>query len=96
MSVNNCHNVQNNFNTKIVHSKDLKKGCSSNWGADWARFVGKMYAQIVKVKNDPKGQSQSKSNQVVVEKQFKPTVSVQKRTAIPVSSLVIKNEVPNM
>ena len=48
--------------------------------------------QVVKVKNDPEGQSQSQSNQVVVKRQFKPTVLVQKHTVVPVSSSVMKND----
>ena len=67
MFAHNCHNVQK-FCHRIVQSKNLKNRCSSNWRADWARFVGKTYAQVVKVKIDLEGQSKSQSNQVIVKK----------------------------
>ena len=49
MSVNSSDNVQKYCNTRIIHSNDLTNGCSSNWRADWARFVGKTYAQVLKI-----------------------------------------------
>ena len=88
----NFHSVQKSCNTRIVYSKDLKNGCSSNWRADWAKFVGKTYAQVVKVKSDPRGQNQSQLNQVVVKRQVKPTALVKKCTVVPASSSVTKND----
>ena len=51
----NFNNVEKFCNTRIVHSKNFKNGCSANWRADWAKFVGKTYAQVVKAKGDARG-----------------------------------------
>ena len=74
-----------------MYARDLKNGSSSNWRADWARFAGKTYAQVVKAKNGPAGQNQAQSKQAVTQRQFKPTALVQKHKVVPVSCPVTKN-----
>ena len=47
-SVHECH-LSNKmyYATRTVYSNNLCNGTSSNWKADWARFTGKSYAQVV-------------------------------------------------
>ena len=33
--------------SRIVYNSNLYNGTSSNWKADWARFIGKSYSQVV-------------------------------------------------
>ena len=90
-SVNNCVTVKKSGKTRIVYSKDLKNGCSYNWRADWATFVGKTYAQVVKAKNDLQGQTLTQPKQAVGKRQFKPTVLANNYNIAPVSCAVVKN-----
>ena len=66
MFVYSSHNDQKYCKTRKVHSNDLKNGCTSNLRVDWARFIGKTYAQVFKTnklaKNYLKGHSQNQTN----------------------------------
>ena len=90
-SVNNCVTVKKSGKTRIVYSKDLKNGCSYNWRADWATFVGKTYAQVVKAKNDLQGQTLTQPKQAVGKRRFKPTVLANNYNIAPDSCPVVKN-----
>ena len=95
-SVKNCSKIQKSCKENVVYSKNLKNGCSSNWKADWARFTGKTYAQVVKAKNDLEGRMQIQSKQPVISRQFKPTALVRKHKAVPVTEQVKYKKVTNM
>ena len=90
-SVNNCVTVKKSGKRRIVYSKDLKNGCSYNWRADWATFVGKTYAQVVKAKNDLQGQTLTQPKQAVGKRRFKSTVLANNYNIAPVSCPVVKN-----
>ena len=45
--VNNGHNSQKYCKSRIVSSNVSSNGYSLNWRADWARLVGKTYAQVL-------------------------------------------------
>ena len=41
-------NSVNNHKTRTVYTNNSNNGFSHNWKADWARILGKTYAQVVK------------------------------------------------
>ena len=84
-SVNSHETVKKLGKTRVVYSKELRNGCSYNWRADWAKLIGKTYAQVVKAKYDLGGQIQTQRQQAVGKKQLKPTVLAKKHNVIPVS-----------
>ena len=64
---NNVHRA-----SRIVHNSSLHNGTSSNWKADWARFLGKSYSQVVgsnlvAVKVKAQQISSNTTNSLVVE-----------------------------
>ena len=46
--VNDVNKHVKSYNSKIVYSTVSNNGCSVSWRADWARFRGKTYAQVLK------------------------------------------------
>ena len=93
-SVNTCVTVKNG-KTRVVYSKNLQNGCSYNWRADWAKFVGKTYAQVVQAKNDLQGQTLTQPTQAVAKRRFKATPFINNSNMASVSCPVVKN-VQNM
>ena len=53
---------------RIVYSNVCTHSCSANWRADWAMYVGKTYAQVLKSK--PRNQNQNSINQVKDQHSF--------------------------
>ena len=49
INVNKC---VKSYKSKIVYSTVVNNGLSVNWKADWARFRGKTYAQVLKSNTD--------------------------------------------
>ena len=46
--VSSCHVPKNIYCTsRVVCNSNLYNGTSSNWKADWSRFIGKSYSQVV-------------------------------------------------
>ena len=51
---NKAFNVNNSQNSHVLYTKtrvifnpDVHNGCSSNWRADWSKFLGRTYAEVV-------------------------------------------------
>ena len=44
--LNDARNVSY-INTRLICNNNVHNGCSSNWRADWSKFVGRTYAEVV-------------------------------------------------
>ena len=48
LNVNNAQNTHVSYtNTRLMCNTNVHNGCSSNWRADWPKFVGRTYAEVV-------------------------------------------------
>ena len=48
LNVNNAQNTHVSYtNTRLICNTNVHNGCSSNWRADWSKFVGRTYAEVV-------------------------------------------------
>ena len=48
LNVNNAQNTHVSYtDTRLICNTNVHNGCSSNWRADWSKFVGRTYAEVV-------------------------------------------------
>ena len=83
LKVDNSVLVKNGVNThktRTVYSNNSNNGCSHNWKADWARILGKTYAQVVKfgMKQEHTVQNQNSSDHTARQRVEKSQTNVKK------------------